>query len=487
MKKQAKITRVLLWAAALLAAGLIPACNQPAETLTQEQLLENVTLEGVRAHLVAFQEIADNNNGNRIAGTSGYEASVDYVVDTLRAAGYQPVLDEFSFHSLPLGTVQQTAPIQADYESGLISGSGSGTVEGVVIPVDLSLGKELWPADPATTTSACDDSDFAGLDFSGDNDIALVQWGGCYIGTKIKKAVAAGAEAVLIMNQGSGPDRMDQPIADARLLANGLPSDIQIPVAGIKFTGGITLAEEGSRARISIPEQTVIAQHNVIAELPGQDDSQVVMVGAHLDSLPGPGMGDNGACCAAVLETAVQMSGIKPSRTIRFAWWGAEEHGLVGSSAYLHHLSPDELEKISMYLNFDGLAATNYGIYVYDGDGSDRFHDGPGPPGSAEIEEIFQRFYADRGVPARGVNIGLDSDSRSFFNTGIATGGILTGSDSPKSEEEVALWGGTANAPYDTEYHTTKDNLDNISDEALALNADAVAYATYQAAMHPDE
>jgi Iap family predicted aminopeptidase len=489
MKKQSKIAMVLLWAAALIAVGLITSCNDTVEALTQEQLLENVTVDGVRAHLIAFQDIADKNNGNRIAGTSGYKASVDYVVDTLRASGYEPMLDEFPFQTLPIGTVQQTAPIQAKYESGIIWGSESGTVEGVVIPVDLALGKSDWPADPAETTSACNDSDFAGLDFSGDNDIALVQWGSCYIGTKITKAETAGAEAVLIMNQGSSPERMDQVIADTRLLANGLPSDIRIPVAGIKFDTGVILARARSQVQISVPEQALITQHNIIAELPGQDGSEVVMVGAHLDSLPGPGIEDNAAGCAAVLETAVQMSGMKPRRTIRFAWWGAEEQRQLGSAAYLQHLSQEELDKITMYLNFDLLAATNYGIFVYDGDGSDGFHDGPGPPGSAEIEEMFQHFYAERGVPTLGVNIGLNSDSLSFFYAGIPTGGVLTDPvpPRPKTDEEVALWGGTANAPYDAAYHSIKDNLENINEEALALNADAVAYATFQAAMHPEQ
>ncbi len=71
---------------------------------------------------------------------------------------------------------------------------------------------------------------------------------------------------------------------------------------------------------------------NVIAELPGKNMNNVVMAGAHLDSVPeGPGINDNGSGSAALLETALMMAKLKPQNTLRFAWWGAEELGLVGS------------------------------------------------------------------------------------------------------------------------------------------------------------
>ena len=52
---------------------------------THAKLLECVTLEGVREHQAAFQAIADANGGTRAAGTSGYNASVDYVAGLLDA------------------------------------------------------------------------------------------------------------------------------------------------------------------------------------------------------------------------------------------------------------------------------------------------------------------------------------------------------------------------------------------------------------------
>ena len=70
---------------------------------------------------------------------------------------------------------------------------------------------------------------------------------------------------------------------------------------------------------------------NVIAELPGKANHDVVGVGAHLDSVPeGPGINDNGSGSAAILELAENMAGTQPENGVRFFWWGAEESGLVG-------------------------------------------------------------------------------------------------------------------------------------------------------------
>lgn len=65
----------------------------------------------------------------------------------------------------------------------------------------------------------------------------------------------------------------------------------------------------------------------------------VVMVDAHLDSVHrGPGINDNGSRSAALLEVAEQLAKVKPRNMVRFAWWGAEEAGLVGSRAYVNGL-----------------------------------------------------------------------------------------------------------------------------------------------------
>jgi len=196
-------------------AGAAPpakACEQRANT-TYNKLLGCVRLEGVREHQEALQAIADANDdpfypGSRAAGTEGYAESVEYVAGLLRDAGYEVTLDEFEFEfefNFP-AVLEQLTPVTATYETGVFTNSGTGDVTGPVIPVDIKL------TPPRETTSGCEASDFAGLDFSGPNDIALIQRGGppapapvCTFAVKALNAQAAGAEAVIIFNQGNTP------------------------------------------------------------------------------------------------------------------------------------------------------------------------------------------------------------------------------------------------------------------------------------------
>ena len=90
------IAVMIVFAAALVIAPSVSAganaCDRRVNN-TFAKLLECVTLDGVREHQAAFQSIADANGGTRAAGTPGYEASLQYVVDRLAVAGYQMTLD----------------------------------------------------------------------------------------------------------------------------------------------------------------------------------------------------------------------------------------------------------------------------------------------------------------------------------------------------------------------------------------------------------
>ncbi len=156
------IRAVALVAGAGVALALVPggaATAAPAQrgcenrtNATVQALLECVRAAGAMEHLEAFQEIADANGGTRAAGTEGYDESVEYVVDTLEAAGWEVELDEFDFVFVPPPTLTQTAPITADYETGVFTGTGYGTVTAAVTPVDIVT---ALPRDPVT--SGCED------------------------------------------------------------------------------------------------------------------------------------------------------------------------------------------------------------------------------------------------------------------------------------------------------------------------------------------
>jgi Zn-dependent M28 family amino/carboxypeptidase len=477
---------ILLAALGAALPGLInaqsAACDNRVNN-TPKKLLECVTVDGVREHQAALQAIADANGGTRAAGTPGYDASAIYVADSLVAAGYDVVISEFPFTFIPPATLQQITPVAADYETGQFTGSGSGIVSGPVIGVDLALGTVDWPADPATSTSGCEASDFAGLDFSGPSDIALIQRGACFFSVKAANAEAAGAEAVIIFNQGNSPTRLGLIVGNAAAFPDGSPSNLTAPLVGASFFDGVSLAQAGSTAFIQVDPPVLTTQSNVIAELPG-DDANVVMAGAALDSvLAGPGIQSNGSGSAAILEVALQMAKVKSRNMVRFAWWGAEQSGLIGSTAYVNGLSTEEQEAIALYLNFDMIGSPNFVYFVYDGDDSDGVGAGPGPEGSAQIEEFFERFYIDRGLPFKGTDLIGRSAYAPFIAVGIPAGGLFTGAEGIKTVEEAATWGGTAGDQYDPCYQLACDTFDNISLEALDVNSDAAAAAILQFGM----
>jgi aminopeptidase S len=209
--------------------------------------------------------------------------------------------------------------------------------------------------------------------------------------------------------------------------------------------------------------------YNLIADWPGGDTNQVVMAGAHLDSVSsGAGINDNGSGSAAVLETALAVSRaqLKPAKHLRFGWWGAEELGLVGSKYYVNNLPSTERAKLSGYLNFDMIGSPNPGYFVYDDDPA--------------IEKTFKDYFAGLGVPTEIETEGDGrSDHASFKNVGIPVGGLFTGASRTKTSAQAQKWGGTAGQAFDRCYHSSCDGTSNINDTALDRNSDAVAHAIW--------
>jgi Zn-dependent M28 family amino/carboxypeptidase len=479
--------RKAIWfSAAILAVALVAvvgltrtavagpgACDNRVNN-TFDKLLECVTLDGVRAHQAALQAIADANGGVRAAGTPGYNESVQYVVNRMTAAGYNVSLNAFPFRYVPLPILRQLTPVAATYESGAFTGSGTGNVTAAVIPVDIVLG---LPRDPVT--SGCEAEDFAGFPAGA---IALIQRGTCSFAQKALNATAAGASAVIIFNQGNTPAR------EELIIGTLAPDTATIPVIGASFADGVSLAQPGSTASIELAAPQDITQYNVIAESKDGNPNNVVMAGAHLDSVQrGPGINDNGSGSAALLEVAEEMAKVKPRNKVRFAWWGAEEAGLVGSTAYVAGLSQADKDRIALYLNFDMVGSPNYVFFVYDGDNSDNEGAGAGPAGSDKIEKLFEAFYSSRGIPFKGTDFSGRSDYGPFIAASIPAGGLFTGAEGVKTAQEATIWGGTAGQQYDPCYHLRCDTFANNSNTALDANADAVAFGVLKYAMNTEE
>lgn len=432
-----------------------------------------VTVEGVRTHQAAFQAIADANGGVRSAGTSGYDESVDYVVDKMVDAGYQVQVQEFDFQTfeqLGPATLEQIAPVpvlyveNTDYNLALQTDAGDAISLVTAVDFDLSPGN--------ASTSGCEAGDFAGFPAG---NIALIQRGFCSFQLKAENAAAASAVGVIIFNQGNTEDRKG--------LINGtVSSDYSggIPVFFATFDRGVEWIDTPGLELHMIAD---VFRHNgltlnVIAETPGGRDNRVVVVGAHLDSVrQGPGIQDNGSGSAAILEIALQMAalGIEPRNKVRFAWWGAKESGLAGSTFYVNNLTRREIKDIALYLNFDMIGSPNFVRFVYDGNGSAT----PlaGPNGSQNIESAFLNYFAGQGLPTEPTAFDGRSDYGPFIAVGIPAGGLFTGAEGIKTEEQVLIYGGTAGDQYDPCYHLACDTFDNISIEALDQNSDAAADA----------
>lgn len=220
---------------------------------------------------------------------------------------------------------------------------------------------------------------------------------------------------------------------------------------------------------------------NVIAETTSGNPDNVVVVGAHLDSVTdGPGIQDNGSGSATILEIAEQMHKVKPQNKVRFMWYGAEEAGLLGSEFYVGSLSQAQQDKIALMLNFDMVGSPNFVRFVYDGDNSDfpvSRDVAAGPPGSDVIEQVFLDYFIAQGLPVEPTAFDGRSDYGPFIDVGIPAGGLFTGAEGLKTHAEAAIYGGTAGEQYDPCYHLACDTFANVSLTALDQMSDAAAHA----------
>ena len=179
------------------------------------------------------------------------------------------------------------------------------------------------------------------------------------------------------------------------------------------------------------------------------------------------------------------MARVDPVNTVRFAWWGGEESGQVGSTRYLNKLTDEQRSRIALYLDFEVVGSPNPGYFVHDGDDSDATGaTGADPSGSGRIEKTFEAFYGRRGLTVKGTDLSGRSGFGPFVAAGIPSGGLSTGAEGVKSPQEAALWGGTAGQAYDPCYHRACDTVDNVDLRALDVNSDAMGFAILQYAMN---
>ncbi|BBZ46078.1 M28 family peptidase [Mycobacterium parmense] len=457
--------------AVLLLAGLLAGCSSPrpvkpvgAPDLGHD-LAAKVTADRMFAHLHALQDIANANKGNRAEGTPGYDASVDYVAKTLRDRGFDVSTPQFD----RLYTVAPGKP------SITVAGRSYAVDQASLLVQTPPGGLTGQPVRP-TQPSGCAVTDYPPVVPKG--AIAVVDDSRCSVVDKQHSAVAKGAAALIVLSAPAGQG------APPTLFNPGYFKQLTVPVAVAGSYAGSALAAATAPIRMVLDAQNVkITSRNVLAQTRTGSPHEVVMVGAHLDGpRAGPGINDNGSGVAAVLETALQLGPLAPvNNAVRFAFWGAEEDGLNGVMDYVFGMNAEQLNDIALYLNFAMLGSPNAGFFTDDGDQSGP--PGPGvtyadvPEGSAGIERTLAGFLNLAGKRPADMPLSTRTDYHPFMVAGVPIGGTTTGASQLKTTVQARLWGGQAGAPFDPDFQSPRDTVDNINRDALAVMGSGAAFA----------
>ncbi|BCI51321.1 peptidase M28 [Mycolicibacterium litorale] len=452
----------LRWAVIAATAVLVTACSSPPPPPVDlaVDLPAKIGMNALYTHLEALQDIAERHGGNRAQGTPGFDASVDYVAGLLRDKGFDVQTPDF------------------DRYGGTRGGAPLLTVNGRGHPVDkASLLVDTGPAGVTAVTlrpvkaAGCTPADYGRTDVR--RAIAVVDDTGCSVVTKHNAATARGAVGMLVVTSradGSPPG----------LFTPGYYRELTIPVGVIGADVNAALRRTTAPVRLRLDGSPVLAKsRNVLAQTKTGDTRNVVMAGAHLDSVAGgPGINDNGTGVAAVLETALQLGGSpQVDNAVRFAFWGSEEIGLEGSRAYIRGLDAEHLDDIALYVNVDMLGSPNAGYFTYDGDQSAATAPMPVPEGSAGVERLLAAYLNTAGVRPADMPLGNATDYEPFLAAGVPIGGLTTGAAQQKTPVQARLWGGRAAAAFDPNYHTRRDTVDNVDRRALSIMAPGVAFA----------
>ncbi|KAI0385857.1 hypothetical protein F5Y04DRAFT_158631 [Hypomontagnella monticulosa] len=424
-------------------ASLFVSAGFATDVLTPEKLEADIKLEELERNLWNLNRIANENGGNRAFGLPGYKASVDYVLERAQTrfhAEYDTFVQPFNASFAQVRSIAVTGPDGENVEVvPLLYNPGTD-------PAGISAPLIDTPVDDARG-SACFEDQWTGIDATG--KLALVKRGTCAVSDKLKLAKAHGAVGVILYNNVAG-----RPLA-ATLGAENV--GMLVPVGTIYQDVG-----EAWSARLAAGEELVVGLNvdavfdtretwNIIVETKTGDPENVVMLGAHLDSvIAGPGINDDGSGTTTLIEIMTALRRYTGfANKVRFAWWGAEESGLVGSLHYTSSLTEAEADRIRFYFNYDmvGSPAPQFAVYT----GSN--------PGDLAGATPLRDYLSAAGRDAYFGSFGSSSDYVGFLELGIPSSGIFTG----------------AGAPQDPCYHLACDTISNVDFEALTLNAKAAA------------
>jgi Iap family predicted aminopeptidase len=423
------------------------------KTLVNELLLKNRCLDNL-------WKLCDY--GTRFAGTQGERKARDFIVDELNDYGLQVKLESFEHQGWKRGTasVKILEPFERELLTISLAGGPSTDSEGITgeivfvgngTPAEFNRVKDQIKGNIVLSSSLAPKNE-------------CIPPRQCHRRTKYGRAVELGASAFIFMNSQMGMLPQTGSLRQNRLG--------EIPAVTVPFEEGELLKRYLSMGKLKIRitaenESFVNRTSNVVVELPGRNQDEIVLIGGHYDCHDNsPGAGDNGAGVTTILELAriLALSKVEFEKTIRFVFFGVEELACVGSSFYvLNHL--DEHEKIKLMLNIDSPAQR----------GGKTFDVG----GFNDLGEFILQAANEISYPMKLRNPSFGGDQISFIVRGIpaasirksSTQGIFSNQDTTIMEDRG--WG-----------HTSADTPDKI--RAVDINEGAIitGRVLIRAAMH---
>lgn len=447
-----------------LLESLPPTGGKTYKVINSQQLQDLITVEQLQEeaeNLYNISHLSTSEYGfpTRIIGSPGHWGTVSHILRTLGEYAYYYDISVQRFSTV----LSDVTDIQL-----LFNGISPGAYDALSLspPTDGFLNGTLVKID----NFGCDIADYPSVEESSKNLIAFIERGNCSFGHKSIAAGQANFKAAIIYNNEYSNDTLKGTL--------GEPTGKEIPTASITKSSAEYYLEHYLNKKLSVDVSLLIDSYvknvstvNIIAESIMGDENNIIMAGGHTDSVDSPGINDDGSGTISLLVLAKHLAKFEPVNKIKLGFWSAEEEGLIGSTHYVSQLSPEEIQKHRLFLDYDMMASKNYAYQIYDGNNIDN------PAGSEEIKQLYIDWYTEQGLNYSLIEFDGRSDYAAFIENNIAGGGIATGAEGIKTNEEQELFGGEAGKWYDECYHQHCDDINNVDYEAWLVNSKLIAHS----------
>jgi len=338
----------------LVLAGLA-ACAGPAATQvstpsdSQDRLRALAGRALIEPQGASMLRVLSEEIGPRVPGTAACTRAEEYVAERMRALGMSNVHledvllpDRWEPGDLTLELVSpethRLSPVQMMWTGSAESSVVTLRRVSVDAPLDASVKGQLLVTERGPLNGNMSIRFRKVVDF-------------------FQRARTAGARGVVLLGKGKHP--LSVSVVDPAHPGTLMPMPVMLLGGQDSETVERLMARGTTKARFAaqprLPGPGVA--HNVVGELPGRVPGEVVVIGAHLDSVAGsPGAFDDGAGVVTTLEVARLIRASGPTRrTLRVIAFTGEEMGMVGSGAYVRQHRA-ELGPVTAMVQIDGVA-----------------------------------------------------------------------------------------------------------------------------------